>query len=133
MKKLIIVMLCLGAFLSCGKKQETEEPKTETKVETAEPKAEDKTETETETKEARKVNYVCPMDTNFGVEYSADGQTARLFDESDKIYELKRTEGSEGVYFKDDSGASIRENGDKLTVELVKGTPRECEIFKEEK
>ena len=130
MKKLIIVMLCLGAFLSCGKKQETEEPKTETKVETAEPKAEDKT--ETETKEARKVNYVCPMDTNFGVEYSADGQTAKLFDESDKIYELKRTEGPEGVYFKDDSGASIRENGDKLTVELVKGKPIECEIFKEE-
>ena len=132
MKKLILVMICLGVFISCGKKQEPTEPKTETKVETTEPKTETKEEPkETAAAEGRRVNYNCPMDTNFIVEYSADGQTAKLFDESDKIYELKRTEGTDGVYFKNDSGASIHEKGEDLTVELVKGNPIECKVFKQ--
>lgn len=81
-------------------------------------------------KKVKKISYVCPRDTDFVVEYSLDGKSAKLYDQSDRIYELKKSVSASGVYYKNSSGVSIHEKNGDLLVEIVKDKIIECKEFK---
>ena len=81
-------------------------------------------------KKSRKVNYVCPYDTTLSVEYSADGKTAKLFDQQDKIYILNQKISGSGTYYQSDTDVWIREKSGNLLVEFVKGQTIECKEYK---
>ena len=79
----------------------------------------------------KKANYVCPYDTTLSVEYSADGKTAKLFDQQDKTYILKQKVSGSGTFYQNDSDVWIREKAGDLLVEFVKGNTIECTEYKD--
>lgn len=77
------------------------------------------------------INYICPMRKNYIVEYSVDGETARLYAESNKIYELEKALSvMDEEYYKNSENVAIHENNGNLSVELEKDKPTKCEEFK---
>lgn len=79
------------------------------------------------------VHYVCPMDTNFAVAYSVDGETATLFDAADRVFILRQSVAASGALYKNDQGVSIHEKNGKLLVSLVPNRFIECTEFKQKK
>lgn len=73
-------------------------------------------------------NYICPMNENFIVEYSSNGEDAKLFDGSNNTYELKSVLPVIGErYYKSNGEVSIRETNGSLAVELTKDKIIKCE------
>ena len=71
MKKMILIFLIsIIALCSCTANQNSEKSEA--------------------TPNGKTINYICPMRKNYIVEYSVDGETARLYTESNKIYELEK-------------------------------------------
>ena len=83
------------------------------------------------TPNGKTVNYVCPMRENYIVEYSVDGETARLYAESNKIYELEKALSvMDEEYYKNSENVAIHESNGNLSVELEKDKTTKCEEFK---
>lgn len=78
----------------------------------------------------QKVDYVCPLDTNFTVVYSADGETATLYDQADRVTKLTIAPAASGAYYKNEEGVSIHVKNDDAVVEFVKDRPINCTVWK---
>lgn len=77
----------------------------------------------------QRVDYVCPLDTNFTVVYSADGEHAALQDQSGRISHLTIAPAASGAYYKNDDGVSIHTKDDYAIVEFVKDRPISCTVW----
>ncbi len=104
MKKLLISATALALLAACA----TESPQT---AET-------------------KVDYVCPLDTNFTVVYSAEGDTATLYDQADRVFVLKNAPAASGAYYTNEEGVSLHTKRDDAIIELVKNRPIQCTVWR---
>ena len=73
-------------------------------------------------------NYICSMNENFIVEYSSNGEEAKLFDGANNTYELKSALSvMEEKYYKNNEDVSIHETNGYLAVEIAKDKIIKCE------